>query len=178
MMRSLVERPQLQPDKVFREFYSHFCRIVRRAGIPRDGVEDVVSEIVLKMLQQDSFKRFDWAQSHKLKAYLSSYVNLSSKAWLSRHIVAVGRSGPQLDLLAEVLTQPDTGIDESDAEFLTILLTAVTDPDARVFLQRAFDTLSYHDARAQLLADGWDHARVSLAVRRARAGTKKVMCTK
>ena len=163
-------------DEVFRNHYPLLRRIVRRAGIPTGSVDDVVSEIMIKMLESSGLEKFDWDQPHKLQAYLWSYVALSSRAWLTRILTARQRHAP-----LEEASNYETAYRQSPIEeqrFIRQLLAEVTDADARVFITLAFETFSYHDARAQLLERGWDKARVSLAVRRARAGTRRLLCTK
>ena len=171
MTGALVERRQDLYENLFRDHTPLLHRIVRKAGIPTHLIEDVVSEIVIRMLDQNGLERFDG--SKPLTHYLSSYVSLSSRAWRDRVLTENSRRA-DLDTLRET---PATDPADDDIEFLVTLLFEIQDPDARIFLMRAFDTLSYHDAREQLLSEGWEPMRISRAVRRARAGTRRLVCT-
>lgn len=167
-----VADPELYAE-VFLRYRRFLGGVVLRSGIPAAEVEDVTSEILLQILNKDGLADFDQTRPHKMKAYLATFTDKSSRAWRDRVLTQRSRfvtTSPDSTLLdGEVLSSPAP---DTDCDLLERLLEATTG-DERVFIQIASECSSYRHARSRLVEElGWSKSRATTAVIRARKAVR------
>lgn len=167
-MSPVLADPALYAE-VYRSHISYVRSILVNLGCPSQQLDDVASEVLIKIMDHDGLAKYDPSRS-SLRTYLWAFVTRAAKTILARKVWAwEARRAVLEDDYAATYTQ--TSGEEFEA-FLSQLMGSTEDEDARYFIQIASESTSYDQARSQLVSQGWESNRIRRAVRRARTGIR------
>lgn len=160
-----------QYDSFFRDYYKYICHMVGRAGIRTQDIQDVSSDIILKIVEQDGLGKFDPDKNVKIRTYITSYVMILSKAQAIRNAkyYDINRTTSALGLVDHDFTDSYINLSNAfpDSDLYERLKESV-DGDALVFLDFAADSKDYRLARKNLSDMGWEKRRITAAVKTVR----------
>jgi hypothetical protein len=167
------------PSVSYAELYQVVHQVVRAARVPFHNQADAVSEILVRLLENDSFTNFrPQAPDHQrlqFIGYVRRYASLTCRRLAIDAYVKTKEltdfETSLMDLIAKEDPDPEEVFDDDDSVERFQALTE--SEDARVVIQLADQFTSYrHELRVALVELGWDSNRIRRAVREVRTALR------